>query len=51
MEGIELRRDGDIGRRGGMQRDGGGTICYDKEIVGVLQCRMMWRGCPDTKFC
>ena len=51
MKGIVLRKDGDIGRCGAMQRDGGGIICYDREIVGVLRCRMMWRGCTDKKLC
>ena len=42
-----LRKDGDVGRRGGKRRDGGGISCYDKEIVEVLRHRMMWRGCTD----
>jgi len=32
-EGIVLREDVDVGRRGGRRQDGGGIICYDKEMV------------------
>jgi len=41
----------DVGRRGGTRRDGGGIICYDKEIVEVLPRRTMWRGCTDKELC
>ena len=33
---LMLRKDGDVDRRGegeGMLDDGGGIICYDKEVV------------------
>jgi len=34
-----------------MRRDGGGIMCYDKEIVEVSRRRMMWHGCTDRELC
>jgi len=51
VEGILLRKDGDVGGCGGTRPDGGGIICYDKEIVEVLRRQTMWCGCTDKELC